>query len=97
LYPVFVAADGSNQTPKVTTSKLSWDASSGQLNSEKIVATSTVTGSEVVASNGIILNNMTISANVTIPSGYSASSVGPVTVAGGVSVTVPSGSRWLIL
>jgi hypothetical protein len=97
LYPVFVAADGSNQTPKVTTSKLSWDASSGQLISEKIVATSTVTGSEVVASNGIILNNMTISANVTIPSGYSAHSIGPITVASGVSITVPAGSSWWIL
>jgi hypothetical protein len=49
------------------------------------------------ATNGLIVNNMTVSASYTIPSGYSASSVGPVTVAGGVSVTVPSGSRWVVL
>lgn len=49
------------------------------------------------ATNGLIVNNMTVSASYTIPTGYSASSVGPVTVAGGVSVTVPSGSRWVVL
>jgi hypothetical protein len=49
------------------------------------------------ASNGLILNNMTVGTSYSIPSGYSASSVGPVTVSGGVTVTVPSGSRWVVL
>jgi hypothetical protein len=49
------------------------------------------------ATNGLIVNNMTVSASYTIPSGYTASSVGPVTVSGGVTVTVPSGSRWVVL
>lgn len=49
------------------------------------------------ASNGLIVNNMTVSANYTIPAGYSASSVGPITVNSGVAVTVPSGSRWVVL
>ena len=31
LYPVFVGAAGSNQTPKVTTTKLAWNASTGSL------------------------------------------------------------------
>jgi hypothetical protein len=42
-------------------------------------------------------NTQTISSNYTIPSGSSAMSVGPITVASGVSVTIPSGSRWAIL
>lgn len=49
------------------------------------------------SSNGLVVNNMTVSANYTVPSGYSASSVGPVTVNSGVAVTVPSGSRWVVL
>lgn len=49
------------------------------------------------ATNGLFVNNRTVGANYSIPSGYSASSVGPVTVAGGVTVTVPSGSRWVVL
>ncbi len=49
------------------------------------------------SSNGLIVNNMTVSANYTIPTGYSASSVGPITVDSGVAVTVDPGSRWVIL
>ena len=52
---------------------------------------------QIGASNGILINNLTISASYSIPSGYSAVSTGPVTLSGGVSVTVPSGSRWVVL
>ena len=45
---------------------------------------------------GLIINSMTLSTSVVIPTGYSASSVGPITLSSGVSVTVPSGSRWLV-
>lgn len=57
----------------------------------------TVTGAELLASNGLIINNMTIGTTYSIPSGYSASSVGPVVISGGVTVTVPAGSRWVVL
>lgn len=57
----------------------------------------TVTGAELLASNGLVLNNMTIGTTYAIPSGYSASSVGPVVISGGVTVTVPAGSRWVVL
>jgi hypothetical protein len=40
---------------------------------------------------------MSIGASYSIPSGYGAMSVGAVTLASGVSVTVPSGSRWVVL
>ena len=56
-----------------------------------------LTGAEVVASNGFHLNATTVSASYTIPSGYNASSVGPMTVAAGQTVTVTSGQRWLVL
>ncbi len=51
----------------------------------------------VEASNGLVVNNMTIAANYSIPNGYAASSVGPVVVSSGVTITVPSGSRWVVL
>jgi hypothetical protein len=60
-------------------------------------ASSTLTAPIVSASNGLVVNSNTVSANYSIPSGSSASSVGPITVASGQSVTVPSGSRWVIL
>lgn len=49
------------------------------------------------ASNGIITNSKTISTSYSIPSTDNAVSSGPVTLASGVSVTVPSGSRWIVL
>ena len=59
-------------------------------------ANGAVTVPELVASNGIFVNNLTIGTSYTIPTGYSAHSVGPVTLSNGVSITVPSGSRWLV-
>lgn len=42
-------------------------------------------------------NDIIVTANYTITSGKSASSVGPITINDGVSVTIPDGSRWVIL
>jgi hypothetical protein len=50
-----------------------------------------------VATNGLVVNSNTVAASYSIPSGSSAMSVGPMTVASGQSVTIPTGSRWLIL
>ena len=42
-------------------------------------------------------NGQTVTANYTITSGKNAHSVGPLTIATGVTVTVPTGSRYVIL
>jgi hypothetical protein len=52
---------------------------------------------QVRASNGIVVNSKTVAASFTIASGDSAMSAGPITVNSGVSVTVSSGSRWVVL
>ena len=46
---------------------------------------------------GMWENNATISANYSITSGNNAMSAGPITVASGVTVTVPSGSSWVVV
>lgn len=48
------------------------------------------------ANQSIMVNNTTITTNYTIGSGTNGWSVGPVTVASGVSVTVSSGQRWVV-
>jgi hypothetical protein len=60
-------------------------------------STDTAYEAQFAASNGLLMNNMTIGTTFSIPSGYSAMSTGPVTVSGGVTITVPSGSRWVVL
>jgi hypothetical protein len=60
---------------------------------------STASWADVGASAGGVVyeNSTTISSNYTISSGKNGLSVGPITVASGVTVTVPSGKRWVIL
>ena len=71
-----------------TQAKSAWKA---QIDSTGIKAT------QVNATNGFIVNSMTVSSNYTIATGDSAMSVGPMTIASGVVVTVSSGSRWVVI
>ena len=43
------------------------------------------------------LNGQTVTVDYTIPTGYNASTVGPITIASGITVTVPDSSNWVIL
>ena len=54
-------------------------------------------GRAVIGGEGYVENAYTINNSSSITSGSNAISVGPLTIASGVSVTVPSGSRWLVL
>jgi hypothetical protein len=62
-----------------------------------VTTPNTLTAANLVASNGMLVHSKTVSASYTIPTGDNAIAVGPITVASGVAVTVPSGSRWLVL
>jgi hypothetical protein len=87
LYPLFAAAtSGTPTTIYTSNAKYLYKPSTGDLQA-----------SQIAASNGLVLNNATIATSYTIASGYNASSVGPVSLSSGVTVTVPSGSRWLVL
>lgn len=85
VYPLFAASTtGSLSTAYTSNANLLYTPSTGAFQAK-----------ELEASNGLVVNNATINSNYSIPSGYNASSVGPVTVIG--AITVPSGSRWLVL
>ena len=49
------------------------------------------------ASNGIVLNSDTVATSFTFPTNYNGISASPITVNSGVTVTVPSGQRWVIV
>jgi hypothetical protein len=53
--------------------------------------------SAALLTNGLNLNKTTLTSSFTFPVGFNASSVGPITLGNGVTITVPSGSRWLVL
>jgi hypothetical protein len=86
-YPVFTSAtSGTISTANVSSTELTFNP-----------GTNVLAAPNMEASNGIFANNRTVGTSYSIPSGYSAVSTGPVTLANGVSVTVPSGGKWVVL
>jgi hypothetical protein len=58
----------------------------------------TTTISAAAAGSATILESkQTISSNYTLTAGYNGISVGPVTIASGYAVTIPSGAKWLVV
>jgi len=57
----------------------------------------TINVSDFSLTNGIFEMSNTILDNYTVSANYNAQSIGPVTVASGKTVTVPSGSRWVVV
>jgi hypothetical protein len=102
----FADTDSSNyvafQSPGVVSANVTWtlpsaDGTSGQAlstNGSGTLSWSNV--SSTVANGCIYLNNLTISSNYTIATSQGAHSVGPITVASGVTLTVSSGSRYVV-
>lgn len=60
-------------------------------------STDTLYAPQIVASNGISLHKNTVSSDYVIPTGYNGFAVGPQTVAAGVALTIPSGSKYLVI
>jgi hypothetical protein len=87
IYPLSAAAtSGTAATLYTSNAKFLYKPSTGELQA-----------SALVASNGIVVNSQTISTSYTIAAGNSAMSSGPVTLGAGITVTVSSGSRWVVL
>jgi len=87
LYPLFAAATSGVPTTIYTgNAKYLYKPSTGEL-----------TAPAHISSNGININSTTVSASYTIASGNNGFSVGPITVASGISVSVASGQRWVVL
>lgn len=87
VYPLFASAtSGTALTIYTSNAKYLYKPSTGELQSSIVNAT-----------NGIHVNSQTVSVSYTIAAGSSGSSAGPITVASGVTVTVSSGSRWVVL
>ena len=52
---------------------------------------------QFAATNGLNVNNGTIGTSYTFPTGYNSVEAGDITIGSGVTITVPSTSRWVIV
>jgi hypothetical protein len=87
LYPLFAAAtSGTPTTIYTSNAKYLYKPSTGELQATALVAT-----------NGIVVNSQTVSADYTIASGNNGMSAGTVSVASGITVTIASGSSWVVV
>ena len=87
LYPLFASATtGTAATLNTSNAKLLYKPSTGEFQA-----------SELVASNGIVVNAQTVTADYTLAATNNAMSAGPVTVDSGITVTISSGARWVVI
>ena len=87
LYPLFASATtGTAATLNTSNAKLLYKPSTGEFQA-----------SALVASNGIVVNAQTVTADYTLAATNNAMSAGPVTVDSGVTVTISSGARWVVI
>ena len=97
-FPVFVTAATGDQAPK-TGSNLTFNSATGALGATSYTGDgSSLTGvASTVADGCIYENSQTISNNYTISTNKNAMSAGPITVASGATLTIPSGSTYTIV
>jgi hypothetical protein len=87
VYPLFAAAtSGTPTTIYTSNAKYLYTPSTGDL-----------AAPAHVSSNGIQVNANTVATSYTIPTGSNGLSAGPVSVNSGITVTIPSGSTWVIV
>jgi hypothetical protein len=87
VYPLFAnATSGAATTVYTSNANYLYTPSTGELKAKYVNATS-----------GVIINSTTVDTSYTIASGSNGFSVGPMTVASGVSLTVSSGQRWVVI
>lgn len=81
----FPSSPSTNQTYTANGNTWRWDG------------TTWASANPITVANGCIFETeKTISSSYTITSSRNAFSVGPITISSGATVTIPSGSRWII-
>jgi hypothetical protein len=85
----------SGQRPTPATGQVRFNTTDTQFEGYNGAAWSSIGGA--AAGGAVYENKQSIRANYTMSTDYNGESVGPITVDSGVTVTIPSGSRWVIL
>jgi hypothetical protein len=94
-------ANGGTGLTSLTTTYIPYGNGTSALSSTASLAYTSGTGSLTApihnSTNGITVNSNTVSASYTIAAGSNGMSAGPVTIASGQTVTIASGSRWVVV
>jgi hypothetical protein len=96
---ILVPVGTTGERPTGATGYLRYNSSLGSFEGHNGTAWGSIGGGATGGSSDKIfhLNDQTVTTNYSIPSGQNAGTFGPVTVASGAVVTVPSGSTWTVV
>jgi len=83
------------QQPTPAVGMIRFNSTLGQYEGYNGTVWSSIGGAQ--AGGAVYENKQVISSNYTMSTNYSGESVGPITINSGVTVTIPSGSRWVVL
>jgi hypothetical protein len=87
VFPLFASATtGTAATLNTSDAKLLYKPSTGEFQATALVA-----------SNGIVVNSKTVSSSYTLAATNNAMSAGPITIDSGVTVTISSGARYVVI
>ena len=87
VFPLFAnATSGAATTIYTSNANYLYTPSTGELKAKYLNA-----------SSGVVINSTTVDTTYTIAAGSNGFSVGPITVASGVTLTVSSGQRWVVI
>jgi len=87
VYPLFAAAtSGTASTIYTGNANYLYTPSTGELKAKEMVST-----------NGVLVNSDSVSSSYTINTGNNGFSVGPITINSGVTLTVASGQRYIVI
>lgn len=84
------------ERPTPAAGMIRYNSTSGEFEGYNGSAWGTI-GGGASAGGAIYQNKNSVSANFTLDTNYNGMSVGPLTIDSGVTVTVPTGQRWVIL
>jgi hypothetical protein len=87
------------QRPTAATGKIRYNSTLGSYEGYDGASWSSLGGGATGAGGDTVfnLNSPTVTTSYSLPAGKNAMSVGAITINSGVTVTVPSGARWVVL
>ena len=87
------------QRPTAVTGMVRYNTSTGKFEGYGATAWGALGGGATGggADQVFVENGQTVTTSYTLSTGFNAMSTGPITVASGVTVTVPTGARWVVL
>jgi hypothetical protein len=86
-FPIYLRqSEGTAEVVYASSPRYTYLPSEGRLSAERLAAT-----------QGIVYNSNAITQSYTFPAGNNGLSAGPVTVAVGAVITVPTGSTWKVI